>query len=51
MTSLIFFVAGVAMILAVRGRRALAIGAFALAFVASALWLAHHMTDPLNLSF
>jgi hypothetical protein len=50
MTSMIFLLAGVAMVLAVRGQRALAIGLFALAFIASALWLGHHMTDPLSLS-
>ena len=51
MTSLIFFLVGIAMVLAVRGQRGLAVGLFALAFVVSALWLSHHMTDPLNLSF
>jgi hypothetical protein len=50
MTSLIFLVVAVAMILAVRGQRALAVGLFVLAFAASAFWLGHHMTDPLTLS-
>lgn len=51
MTALIFLAVGVAMVLAVRGRRGLAVGLFLLALVASAFWLGHHMTDPLALDF
>ena len=50
MTSAIFLLATIAMVLGVRGQRALAIGLFALTFAASAVWLGHDMTDPLNLS-
>jgi len=50
-TALIFLLVGIAMILALRGQRALGMGLFAIAFVLSAMWLAHHMTDPLTLSF
>jgi hypothetical protein len=49
MTSLIFLLTGLAMVLAVRGQRALAIGLFALAFVASALWLFDHMVSPMTI--
>ena len=50
MTALIFLVAGIAMILGVRGQRAAAIGLFVLAIAASAVWLSHHMTSSLNLT-
>lgn len=50
MTSAIFLLAGIAMVLGVRGQRALAIGLFVLAFAASAFWLGHYMTAPLALS-
>jgi Family of unknown function (DUF5993) len=51
MTAAIFLVCAIAMMLAVGGRRNAAIALFALCLVASALWLDHHMTDPLALSF
>ncbi len=51
MTAAIFLVCAIAMMLAVAGRRNVAITLFALCLVASALWLDHHMTDPLALSF
>ncbi len=50
MTSLLFLLAGIAMVLGVRGQRALAVGLFVLTLVASAIWLDHHMTSPLTLS-
>lgn len=50
MTSAIFLLATIAMVLAVRGQRVLAIGLFALTLVASAFWLSHHMTNSLNLA-
>ena len=50
MISAIFLLATIAMVLAVRGQRTLAIGLFALTLIASALWLGHHMTDHLNLA-
>jgi hypothetical protein len=51
MTSAIFLVCAIAMMLAVGGRRSDAIALFALCLVASAVWLGHHMTDPLALAF
>ena len=49
-TALIFLAAGVAMIVAVAGHRAIALGLFGVSFVAAALWLRHHMDSVLNLS-
>jgi hypothetical protein len=49
-TALIFLVVGVAMIVAVAGHRALALGLFGVSFVTAALWLRHHMDSVLNLS-
>ena len=51
MTALLFLVIGVAMIAATAGRRDIAIGLFGIGFIVSALWLRHHMTDPLALLF
>jgi len=50
MTALIFLVAAIAMMLAVRGRRIVAIGLFSLCLIASVLWLDHHMSDTLSLA-
>ena len=50
MTALIFFVLGVAMLVGLAGRRDIATALFALGFVGSVVWLAHHMTDPLAIS-
>ena len=50
MTAVIFLVAGIAMMTAVAGRRDVAVGLFAISFVAAAVWLTHHMTSSLNLS-
>lgn len=50
MTALIFLSIGAAMVVAVRGRRGLAVGLFAVSFVLAALWLNHHIVDILNLS-
>ena len=49
-TALIFLAVGVAMIMAVAGHRAIALGLFGVSFVAAALWLRHHMDSVLNLS-
>ena len=50
MTAAIFLVAAVAMIIAVAGRRDIAVALLSVGFIASVLWLYHHMTDPLALS-
>jgi hypothetical protein len=49
MTALIFLLMG-AMIVAVGGRRGIAVGLFGVSFVLAALWLRHHMDSVLNLS-
>ena len=51
MTSLIFLLVGLAMVIALRGRRGVAGGLFGVALVLAVAWLVHHMTDPLKLSF
>lgn len=51
MTALMFLVVGIAMMAAVAGRRDIAVGLFALAFITAVAWLNRHMTDPLTLSF
>jgi hypothetical protein len=51
MTALIFLLVGIAMIVAVAGRRRVAAGLFGASLVLSVVWLTHHMTDPLKLSF
>jgi hypothetical protein len=50
MTALIFLVIGIAMMIAVAGRRDIAVSLFAIGLIASVLWLGHHMTDPITLS-
>ena len=50
MSSLIFLLVGLAMMLALGGRRGLAGGLFGLSLVLSVAWLAHHMAVPLRLS-
>lgn len=50
MTALIFLLMAVAMIVAVRGQRGIAIGLFGAGFVMAAAWLHHHMDSILNLS-
>jgi hypothetical protein len=50
MTALIFLLVGVAMVVAVRGLRGIAIGLFGVSLVLAALWLNHHMDSVLNLS-
>ena len=50
MTALIFLLMAVAMIVAVRGLRGIAIGLFGVSLVLAALWLNHHMDSVLNLS-
>ena len=50
MTALIFLLMGVAMIVAVRGRRGIAIGLFGVSFVLAGIWLNHHIVSVLNLS-
>ena len=50
MTALIFLLMGVAMIVAVRGRRGIAVGVFGVSFVLAAIWLRHHIVSVLNLS-
>jgi len=51
MTAAIFLVCALAMTLVVGGRRNVAIGLFAITLIAAGLWLDHHMTDSLALSF
>lgn len=51
MTALIFFLVAIAMIAALGGRRGIAVGFFGVSLILSAVWLMHHMTDPLTLSF
>jgi hypothetical protein len=50
-TALIFLLVALAMLAALRGRRGVAGGVFALGFLLSVAWLVHHMTVPLSLSF
>lgn len=50
MTAAIFLVAAIAMIIAVAGRRDIAVALLSVSFIASVLWLYRHMTDPLVLS-
>jgi hypothetical protein len=51
MTTLIFLVLTLAMVLAWRGSRRGGMMAFALAAVFAVLWFNHHVTDPLQLGF
>ena len=50
MTTLIFLLMSVAMIVAVRGTRSVAIGLFGTSLVLAAFWLHHHVDSVLNLS-
>jgi hypothetical protein len=50
-TALIFLLVAIAMLSALGGRRAIAGGVFGLSLILSVVWLAHHMTDALPLSF
>lgn len=50
MTAAIFLVAAIGMIIAVAGRRDIAIALVSVSLIASVLWLNHHMTDPLSVS-
>ena len=50
MTTLIFLLMSVAMIVAVRGTRGVAIGLFGTSLVLAAFWLNHHVDSVLNLS-
>ena len=49
-TGLIFLAADIAMMTALAGYRGVAIGLFGVSFVGAALWLDHHLTQPLGLS-
>ncbi len=51
MTALIFLLLGIAMIMALAGHRATAVGLFGVSLVTAVLWLNHHMTYPLSLTF
>jgi hypothetical protein len=51
MTSLLFLLMAVAMLLAWRGNRHAGVAVFALAAVLSVAWFNHHVTDPLGLDF
>lgn len=51
MTALIFLLVAIAMISALGGQRAVAGGLFGLGLILSGVWLAHHMTDALPVSF
>jgi hypothetical protein len=50
-TALIFLLVAIAMLAALGRRRGVAGGLFGLGFVLSVVWLVHHMTAPLALSF
>ena len=50
MTALLFLLTALAMIVAVRGGRGIAIGLFGVSLVLGAFWLHHHMDSALNLS-
>lgn len=50
MTALIFLLLALAMMVAVRGHRGMAIGLFGVGLLAAILWLNHHMTDSLGLA-
>ena len=51
MTALIFLLVAIGMLSALGGRRGIASGMFGLSLVLSVMWLVHHVTDPLPLSF
>jgi uncharacterized membrane protein len=50
-TALIFLVVAIGMLSALGGQRGVAGGLFGLSFILSVVWLVHHMTDALPLSF
>ena len=50
-TALIFLLVAIAMLTALSGRRILAGSVFGLGLILSVVWLVHHMTDALPLSF
>jgi Family of unknown function (DUF5993) len=50
-TALIFLLVAIAMMAAVGGQRGVAIGVFGVSLALSVVWLGHHMTDALKLSF
>jgi hypothetical protein len=51
MTSFLFLLMTIAMLLAWRGNRRAGIAVFALATLLSVAWFNHHLTDPLALDF
>ena len=51
MTALIFLLMTIAMMTALGGQRLVAGGLFGLCLILSVVWLVHHMTDALPLSF
>jgi hypothetical protein len=51
MTSLLFLLMAIAMVLAWRGNRRVGVAVFALAALLSVAWFNHHVTDPLDLDF
>ena len=51
MTALIFLLVAIAMLIALGGRRGIAGTVFGLGLILSVVWLVHHMTDALPLSF
>jgi hypothetical protein len=50
-TALIFLLVAIAMIVAVVGRPGIAGGLFGIGLILSVVWLVHHMTEPMKLSF
>jgi hypothetical protein len=50
-TALIFLLMAIALMTALGGRRFVAGGLFGLSLILSVVWLVHHMTDALPLSF
>jgi tryptophan-rich sensory protein len=51
MTSLLFLLMAIAMVLAWRGNRRAGVVVFALAALLSVAWFNYHVTDPLDLDF
>jgi hypothetical protein len=50
-TSFLFLLMAIAMLLAWRGNRRVSVAVFAVAAVLSVAWFNHHVTDPLALDF
>jgi hypothetical protein len=50
-TSFLFLLMAIAMLLAWRGNRRAGVAVFAVAAVLSVAWFNHHVTDPLALDF